>query len=57
MSGNPFDVIGAVAAGINGAWVRRSPDAVWDPWGIAPTVTVDTVGALASAVEPPGTGA
>jgi len=35
--GNPFDVLGAVGAGINGAWVKRSPDAVLDPWEITPT--------------------
>jgi hypothetical protein len=27
VSGNPFDVLGAVSAGICGAWVKRSPDA------------------------------
>lgn len=50
VSGNPFDVIGAVSAGINGAWVRRSADAVCDPWEIVPTVTVDAIGGLVSAL-------
>ena len=38
ISGNPFDVLGAVGAGPNGAWVKRTPDAVLDPWDIAPTL-------------------
>jgi 2-haloacid dehalogenase len=40
VSGNPFDVIGAKAAGLRTAWVRRNPDAVFDPWGIEPDITV-----------------
>ncbi len=51
VSGNPFDVIGAVSAGINGAWVRRSADAVCDPWEIVPTVTVDAIDGLVSALD------
>jgi 2-haloacid dehalogenase len=26
------------AAGMSSAWVKRSPDAVFDPWGIGPTI-------------------
>jgi len=40
ISSNPFDVIGAISAGMKSAWVRRSPEAVFDPWGIVPTITV-----------------
>lgn len=40
ISGNPFDIIGAVSAGMKGAWVRRSAATVFDPWGIEPTATV-----------------
>ena len=40
VSSNPFDVIGAVSAGMRAAWVRRDPAAVFDPWGIEPTLTV-----------------
>lgn len=40
ISGNPFDVIGAISAGMRAAWVRRSPDTVYDPWEIEPTLTV-----------------
>ena len=50
VSGNPFDVIGAVSAGMNGAWVKRSPNAIFDPWEVRPTVEVETVGALADAI-------
>lgn len=40
ISSNPFDVIGAISAGMRAAWVKRSPKAVFDPWGIEPTITV-----------------
>lgn len=40
ISSNPFDVIGAISAGMKAAWVKRTPDAVFDPWGIKPTITV-----------------
>ena len=51
LSGNPFDVIGAVSAGMNGAWARRSADAVFDPWEIAATVTVAAIDALVTALN------
>jgi 2-haloacid dehalogenase len=41
VSGNPFDVLGAVSAGICGAWVKRSPEAVMDPWEIQPTLIAE----------------
>jgi 2-haloacid dehalogenase len=34
VSSNPFDIIGAKAAGIRAAWVRRNPRAILDPWVI-----------------------
>lgn len=40
VSSNPFDVIGAISAGMKAAWVKRSAEAVFDPWGIEPTITV-----------------
>jgi len=46
ISGNPFDVIGAVAAGMNGAWVKRDERAVFDPWSIEPTITVTSLTAI-----------
>lgn len=46
ISSNPFDVIGAISAGMRAAWVRRSEEAVFDPWGIEPTLTVTGIGDL-----------
>jgi 2-haloacid dehalogenase len=40
VSSNPFDVIGAKAAGLRAAWVRRDPGAIFDPWGIDPDLIV-----------------
>jgi 2-haloacid dehalogenase len=47
VSSNPFDVIGAVAAGMQAAWIRRSPEAVFDPWELQPTATLSNLGELA----------
>jgi 2-haloacid dehalogenase len=47
ISGNPFDVLGALSAGMRAAWVKRSPAAVFDPWGIEPTLTVGSLVELA----------
>lgn len=51
ISGNPFDVIGARAAGWNAAWVRRDPAAVFDPWGIEPTATIADLRELPEAIR------
>lgn len=48
VSGNPFDVIGAKAAGLRAAWVRRNPAAVFDPWGIDPDLIVTDLRAAAA---------
>lgn len=50
ISGNPFDVIGAISAGMRAAWVRRSPEALFDPWGIEPTITVSGLTGLAEKI-------
>lgn len=47
ISSNPFDVIGAMAMKINTAWVARTDKAVFDPWDVAPTVTVNNLAVLA----------
>jgi len=52
-SGNPFDIIGADAAGWNTAWVKRDPTAVFDPWGIEPTATVADLSELVDVVRGP----
>jgi 2-haloacid dehalogenase len=53
ISGNPFDVLGAVGAGLNGAWVKRSPDAALDPWDLAPTLTAASLAEFAQRMLAP----
>ncbi len=48
ISGNPFDILGARSAGWHAAWVKRSDDAVFDPWGIEPDCTVCGLAELAA---------
>jgi 2-haloacid dehalogenase len=43
ISSNPFDVIGAISAGMRAAWLRRSQDTIYDPWGIEPTLIVESL--------------
>lgn len=50
VSGNPFDVIGAISSGMRAAWIKRSPDALFDPWGIEPTLTVNNFSSLADQI-------
>ena len=50
ISGNPFDVIGAVSAGMRAAWVKRSPQAIFDPWEIEPTITIGSLSELAHGI-------
>lgn len=50
ISSNPFDVIGAISAGMHAAWVRRSQEAIFDPWGIEPTITVETLEELSEQI-------
>jgi len=51
ISSNPFDVIGAMAVGMRAAWVKRSDKALFDPWGVTPTVTITKLSELASAIQ------
>jgi 2-haloacid dehalogenase len=51
ISGNPFDVIGAISAGMSAAWVKRTPEALFDPWGIEPTLTVTSLLTLSGEIE------
>ena len=46
ISSNPFDVIGAISAGMCAAWVQRSKDNIFDPWRVEPTIIVDNLGEL-----------
>jgi 2-haloacid dehalogenase len=43
ISSNPFDVIGAVSYGMRSAWLQRSEDSIFDPWGIEPTITISSI--------------
>ena len=51
ISGNPFDVIGAVSAGMRAVWVKRFPETIFDPWEIEPTLTVSGLGELDSSIS------
>jgi 2-haloacid dehalogenase len=47
ISSNPFDIIGAKAAGLNAAWIKRNVNAVFDPWDIEPDLVVTDLNDLA----------
>ena len=51
ISGNPFDVIGAISSGMRGVWVQRVETALFDPWEIQPTAIITQLGELASTIE------
>lgn len=51
ISGNSFDVMGAISYGMKAVWVKRSATTVFDPWGIEPTATVSSLRALKSVLE------
>ena len=51
ISGNPFDVIGALSYGMKSAWVRRSSETIWDPWPFEPTITVNQLTDLHSKIQ------
>ncbi len=46
VSSNGFDVIGAVSAGMRAAWLRRSAQLVFDPWGIEPDAVIASLDEL-----------
>jgi 2-haloacid dehalogenase len=46
ISSNAWDVIGAKAAGLRAAWIKRQPEAVFDPWDIDPDVVVNDLNEL-----------
>ncbi|HKJ10453.1 MAG TPA: haloacid dehalogenase type II [Gammaproteobacteria bacterium] len=56
VSSNPFDVIGALSAGMEAAWVRRSAESVFDPWELQPTATISGLSELAAILPDPDTG-
>ena len=45
ISSNPFDVTGAISAGLKAAWIKRSEASFFDPWEIQPNViSTDLIG-------------
>jgi 2-haloacid dehalogenase len=50
VSSNPFDVIGAISAGMKAAWLRRSKAVVFDPWNIEPTRQVTSLDQLKASI-------
>ena len=51
ISSNPFDVLGAMSYGMRSAWVKRSLDAVFDPWGMQPTTIISKLTELPYKLE------
>ncbi len=51
VSSNAWDVIGAKAAGIRAAWIKRLRETVFDPWGIELDVVVSSLEELANYFE------
>ena len=43
VSSNPFDIIGAISAGMRGIWLKRSEEKIFDPWGVKPTITLSSL--------------
>jgi len=43
ISSNPFDVIGAVSCGMRSVWLRRTPNATFDPWEFKPTAIAESI--------------
>jgi 2-haloacid dehalogenase len=51
ISSNPFDVIGAICAGIKAVWLRRSQETIYDPWNIEPTIIVSSFSEIKKKIE------
>lgn len=51
ISSNPFDVIGAKAAGWQAIWVQRTPQNIFDPWELQPDATITGLHQLQDAVQ------
>jgi 2-haloacid dehalogenase len=50
ISGNPFDVTGALSAGMRAAWVRRDARSVFDPWELQPDLIVASLDQLVDGI-------
>jgi 2-haloacid dehalogenase len=42
-SSNGWDAIGAKAAGLHTAWIKRNPESMLDPWGISPDLVAPSL--------------
>ena len=51
ISGNAFDVLGAINCGWNAAWVQRNDSAAWDAWKIPPTKIIADLRELANLIK------
>ena len=52
ISGNPFDVMGALACGWKSAWVNRQTDLTFDPWDeFEPTIVIQSLNDLCKAIS------
>lgn len=58
ISGNPFDVMGALSTGLKAAWLQRNEQTVFDPWPefkpdiIIPSLANLSIGIESSSSEP-----
>ncbi len=43
ISSNPFDVSGAISAGLKSVWLKRHAEQIFDPWEFQPTATIETL--------------
>jgi len=50
ISSNPFDIIGAISASMRAAWVQRSAESIFDPWGIKPTIVIKKLSDVAEGI-------
>jgi len=51
VSSNPFDVQGAINIGMKAAWLQRSHIAIFDPWGIEPTIRINNLTELPEVIR------
>ncbi|MBU1284128.1 MAG: haloacid dehalogenase type II [Gammaproteobacteria bacterium] len=52
VSSNPFDILGAAHAGLRTAWLRRDPQAIFDPWEVQPELTLENFSDVTSLLTP-----
>lgn len=43
VSSNSFDVIGAISSGMRAVWIQRTPEEIFDPWEIKPTIIINSL--------------